>query len=94
MASLALHLAEGGPPPASEDFPIRLIPGAAQRAVDGLVDASEERYRAVRERAFAFAASLPRPQRMGAEADGAFTASRVAYLRGLVEDLTFGPPAE
>lgn len=93
IANLALHLADGGTPPAPNDFPIRLIPGAAQRAVDGLTDANEEHYRSIRERALAFAESLPRPQTMAA-ADSAFTAPRQAYLRGLVEDLAFGPPAE
>jgi hypothetical protein len=88
IASLALHLAEGDPAPATADFRIRLVPSAAQRAIDGLVDVSDERFRAICERTLAFAETLPRPQTM---ADGAFTAPRMTYLRELVEELDFGP---
>jgi hypothetical protein len=90
IAILARHLEEDGPAPATDGFPIRLLPSAAQRAVDGLTDASDEQFRTVCERTLAFAETLPRPQTMADEV--AFTAPRMTYLRELVEALEFGSP--
>jgi hypothetical protein len=92
IVSLAIHLAEGGPAPETDGFQIRLLPSAAQRAVDGLADANDERFNAIRDRTLAFAETLPRPQTMADEVEGAFTAPRMSYLRGLVEELDFGSP--
>lgn len=91
VGTLAAYLASGQNQPDPVEYAIRLVPAAAQLAVQGVTEDYRAASAAIHQRALQFMQLIPRPEELG---PSEFTPIREAYLRSLVQALDFGMSIE
>jgi hypothetical protein len=95
ITALARFLRTGllRPDPANPPFPYRLVPAAAQEALQAVADGNAGKPDEIHERALTFIKAIPRPEFLAPPAGEigplGFPAEREAHLRGLVRQLDF-----
>jgi hypothetical protein len=89
LTQLVLYLQSGDEDdrPDPEEFPIRLVPAAAQLATRAVNDQHQQHYAAIHTRALEYIKMIPRPQTMGGNT---ISPARAEYLRNLVRQYDFG----